>query len=123
MECVILLDGGIKSPALTDQPVAQAGLDILDQPLDVDHRMPGKDIGEAVGEVAGQATARPLPQVQVKLQLPALLVETGKTQGNVIRPFAGVTKQGFKESIGPLWGKQCLDRIGTEDARVICHDL
>lgn len=77
-----------------------------DQPLDIDDRMAAENLGQAIGQAANKAAARPFMQVQVELQGMGVFVIGMITQLNVISALACIAEQRLKKIIGPLRRKQ-----------------
>ncbi len=83
----------------TEQPINGGN-----QALDVDYRMAGEDLGQSLGEVAGQAAVWSLVEEQVKDQLVAPGLPVG--QGDIVGTFRGIAEQGLKKLIGSTsWEK------------------
>jgi hypothetical protein len=81
--------------------------------LGVDDGMPLKDLGQAVGQVAGQTATRAL----VKLEVEKQLIVPGRFEGqpDVIRPFIVVPEEGFEKLDGALRWKEGVEFFLAED--------
>jgi hypothetical protein len=104
MECRVGLFGSAKTPVGAAYLVAEQPIDRGNQALDVDYRVAGEDLGQPLGEVAGQAAVWPLVEEQVKDQLVAPGLPVG--QGDIVGTFRGIAEQGLKKFIGSTsWEK------------------
>jgi len=98
------LFGAAETPVGTAYPVAEQPINLGNQPLDVDYRVAGEDLGQPLGEVAGQTAVWPLVEEQVKDQLVAPGLPVG--QRYVVGTFRGIAEQGVKKFIGSTsWEK------------------
>jgi hypothetical protein len=93
-----------ETPVGTANPVAEQPINGGNQALDVDYRMTGEDLGQSLGEVAGQAAVWSLVEEQIKDQLVAPGLPVG--QGDIVGTFRGIAEQGLKKLIGSTsWEK------------------
>lgn len=106
--------GGAEPPLLHRGVVAEGG-DLRHHPLEVDERVAGEDLGQAVGEVAGQALARPLVKFQGKGQGLGLGVVTLEGQADVVGTLAGVAQQGVEELVGPVGRKKAGQNLAGKE--------
>jgi hypothetical protein len=110
------VEGGGFFLGLAQSPTGNPGLpvdsvlDLVDNALDVQDGMAGKDVGKAVGEVADQTFARtPLqPEFEPKL----VVVRGGVGEPDVVGALVHVSVQGFEKRIRPLGGKEAVHHIG-----------
>jgi len=63
------------------------GLDIPDNPFQVDNRVSRKDLGQTVGDIAGQALSRPFLELNFKMELSSSWVMSPESKLDVIGPF------------------------------------
>lgn len=87
-------------PAPAFSPAVQFLLNRRHQPGDINHLMPGKDLRQATGQIAGKAAVWPLVQVEAEMQTAVILPFEG--QSDVVCAFFRVAKQGFKKIRAPL---------------------
>ena len=96
--------GGAEFPVGAGGLVAQEGVDLCCQPLDVDDGVAAEYFGQAVGEVAGQAFAGAFVEFQSKCQGVCRLAL--ENEADVVGPFFGVAEQGVEEGVGPFGRKE-----------------
>lgn len=98
--------GGAELPVGAGGLVAQEGVDLRRQPLDVDDGMAAEYLGQAVGQVAGQAFAGALVEFQGKGEgICRLALEN---EADVVGSVFGVAEQGVEEGVGPFGRKEGL---------------
>ena len=67
--------------------------------------MAGKNLGESLGKVAGQAAIWPFVQEQLHNECVAAAFPVG--QFDIIRAFVGITEKSLKKVIGPFFRENC----------------
>jgi len=72
------------------------------QALDIYQRMPGENLRQPIGEIAGQAFSRSFVQLYFKEETVLCSIIIIKCQAYIIGPLISITVKGFKEFIGPL---------------------
>jgi hypothetical protein len=111
-------------------PLAAAALSIHQRAqfrhdaLGVDDGMPLKDLGQPIGQVAGQAAAGTLVKFKVEKQL--VFPGSIESQSDIICPFIVVPEKGLKKLDGALRWKEGVQFILAEDGfetiRIDTHD-
>ena len=74
--------------------------------------MAAEDLRQPLGEVAGQAAARPFVQPQFHDQQVAPQAPVG--QFDIVGPFAGIAEQGVKKIVGTPPGEETVQGFGGE---------
>ena len=98
--------GGAELPVGAGRFVAQECVDLRRETLDIDDGVAAEYFGQAVGEVAGQASAGALVEFQAKGQgVGGLPLEN---EADVVGSFFGVAEQGVEEGVGPFGRKEGL---------------
>ena len=103
MQGPLLLLGIAERPLAEADAVAKQVLQFPDHALDVYHRVAGEDLGQPLGEVAGQAAVGALMKAQVHGQGVAFEIAIG--QLDVVGAFAGVAEEGVEEIVAALPGE------------------
>jgi len=98
--------GGAELPVGAGRFVAKKGIDLRHQTLDVDDGVAAEDLGQAVGQVAGQTSAGAFVKLESKGEGVCCLAFEG--EADVVGPFFGVAEQGIKEGVGPFGRKEGL---------------
>ncbi len=111
--------GGTELPAGAGGLAGKQGVDLFHQPLDVDDRVPAKDLGQAVGEVAGQASAGPFVQFEGEVEGVTALAREG--EADVVGAFLGVPEKGLEELVGPFGRKEGAQGLGAEKVSHVFH--
>jgi hypothetical protein len=115
--------GSAQFPLAASGCTVHQGIQLGHNPLSVDDGMPLKNLGQPVGQVAGQAAARAL----VKLEMEKQLVVAGGFEGetDIIGPFIVVPEKGLKKMDGALRWKEGIEFILAEDGfetiRIAAH--
>jgi len=86
--------------------VAQEGVDLRRQPLDIDDGVAAEHLGQAVGQVAGQAFAGAL--VEFEGQGEGVCRLALENQADVVGSVFGIAEQGVEEGVGPFGRKEGL---------------
>ncbi len=108
--------GGAEFPVGAGGPVAEKCIDLRRQPLDIDDGVAAEDLGQAVGQVADQASARALVEFEGEGEGVCRL--TLEDEADVVGPFFGVAEQGIKEGVGPFGRKEGLQ--GFLGKKILC---
>ena len=113
--------GALQRPFSAVQLPFKKFVDVGHQAFDVDHRMAGKDLGQAIGQIAGKTFARPLDEIKGKMKFLVLGPVAVEFQRDIVGAFRGVTEQGIKKIIGPAGWEEFLERIIGENIVQISH--
>ncbi len=83
--------------------------------------MAREDLGQAVGEVARQALARPLGEPQFEVQ--PVVAAARVAELDIVAAFLRVAEERLEELLGPLCGKERREFLLREDVLILTHRL
>lgn len=114
------LIGVAERPFLTCGPVAEEFVDVGYNTCHIDNGMTAEDLGEALGQIAGQATARTFMEVEFHGQFLSIAPSVDKF--DVIGTFACITKQGFEKIIATFFGEDLLQDLCRKEC-IYCFGI
>lgn len=115
VQCSILLHCMTNLPLPAHELAAQLLFDIRNQSLEVDDGVALEHLGQTVGQVAGQAAAGALVQVELEIKpLPRSIISC-KQKADVVRPFRVVTKKRLEKLMGSAGWKESGQHLGSEN--------
>lgn len=96
--------GSADLPAPYRCPAVQLRSDIRGKPFQVDYRMTGKHLRQAISQAADKALARPL--IKLKLKSKRIIADTFECQRNIIRTIGCIPVKGIEKLIRTIRREQ-----------------